>query len=98
MFRLDRRTQGKSLFLFAVYDEDGAGPWVNGSHIRQEIVPIGMSRQTIELDDLGPSWRRHAENRHHVPPFDEFAAERMFRLKADKDDDVRLILNRACLR
>src|SRR5690242_8448856 len=53
-----------------------------------------MSRQTIQFDDLGSSWRRHAEDGHHVPTFDELAAERMFRLKADEYNDVGLILYR----
>lgn len=86
MFSLNGDGQGESLFLFAMDDEDGGGPWVNGSHIPEEIVPVGMGGQAVGFDDLSPSWRRRAEDRHYIPAFGELAADCMFRLKADKHD------------
>lgn len=93
MFGLDGCAQGESLFLFAMHNEHGAGQWVNGSYVGQEVVPVGMSRQAVEFHDLRPPLGRHTEDGDHIPPFDQLAAQCMFCLKADKDDDVRFLLN-----
>ena len=53
-----------------------------------------MGREPVQLDDLRPARGGHAENQHDIPPFDKFASEGMFGLKAHEDDHVGFVLNR----
>src|SRR5437868_117794 len=68
--------------------------WFDCAHVGQEILAIRMGREPVELDDLNPARGGHTENRHDIPPLDNFAPEGMFGLKAHEDDHVRFVLNR----
>ena len=94
IFRLNGSGQRKSLLFFTMDEKNLIWSRVDGPHVGQEILAIRMGREPVELDDLRPARSGYAENRHDIPPFDQFASEGMLGLKAHEDDHVRFVLNR----
>src|SRR4029077_5267999 len=94
VFRLNGRGEREGLLFFTMDEKNLNWRRVDCPHVGKEIMALRVGREPVELYDLPPPWSGHAENRHDIPSFDEFAPEGMLGLKAHEDDHVRFVLNR----
>jgi hypothetical protein len=85
--------QRQGLLFFSVDHEHLLRGGRDRPHVRKQIVPVRMGRQSIKDDHLSAARRRDSENRHDIPSFNQSAPQRMFGLKAHDGDDVGFVLD-----